>query len=145
MHIVCEHCQSINRIPQDKSHTNAKCGRCSKAVYSATPVNLSDASFFRYIEKNDLPVVVDFWAEWCGPCRAMAPVFKTVATQSEDILFAKVDTEKQQKVSASAGIRSLPTLVFFYQGTEVDRISGALREPQLKQWILQCLTKLERN
>jgi thioredoxin 2 len=75
----------------------------------------------------------------------MAPVFKTVATQSEDILFAKVDTEKQQKVSASAGIRSLPTLVFFYQGTEVDRISGALREPQLKQWILQCLTKLERN
>jgi thioredoxin 2 len=142
MHIVCAYCDSINRIPDDKSHTNAKCGKCSKPVYSAAPVNLRDANFFRYIEKNDLPIVVDFWADWCGPCKTMAPVFKAVAAESDGLLFAKVDTQLEQQVSAQASIRSLPTLVFFHQGTEIDRISGALREPQMKQWIMQCLSKL---
>lgn len=143
MHIVCSQCQSINRIPEDKSHTHAKCGKCSQAIYSALPIALNDASFFRYIEKNDLPIVVDFWADWCGPCKAFAPVFSTVAAESENILFAKVDTQDAQQVAAEAGIRSIPTLIFFHKGEEIDRVSGALREPQLKQWIIQNVNKIQ--
>ncbi|WP_034900136.1 thioredoxin TrxC [Paraglaciecola psychrophila] len=143
MHIVCSLCLAINRIPESKSHTQAKCGKCQQAAYSSSPVELSDFSFYRYIEKNDLPVIVDFWASWCGPCQAMAPVFSKVAKQSESLLFAKVNTEKAQKVSTDATIRSIPTLVFFYHGKEIDRISGGLSESQLKNWIVQCLQKIE--
>jgi len=142
MHIVCSHCEAINRIPEDKSHTNAKCGKCGKAVYAGKPVALNDANFFRFIEKNSLPIIVDFWAEWCGPCKAMAPVFEAVAAESDGVLFAKVDTQEAQKIGAEAGIRSIPTLIFFHQGAEIDRVSGALRESQLKQWIMQCVNKI---
>ena len=142
MHIVCENCGSTNRIPEDKSHHHAKCGSCGKAVYSAKPVVLDDANFFDYIEKNHLPIIVDFWAGWCGPCQAMAPVYEEVAGESDGILFAKVDTESAQQISAEAGIRSLPTLIFFHKGAEVDRVSGGLRASQMKQWIMQCVQKL---
>jgi thioredoxin 2 len=142
MHIVCSYCLAINRIPEGKSHTQAKCGKCQQAAYSSSPVELSDSSFYRYIEKNDLPVIVDFWASWCGPCQAMAPVFSKIAKQSESLLFAKVNTEQAQKVSSDATIRSIPTLVFFYHGKEIDRISGGLSESQLKNWIVQCLQKV---
>lgn len=143
MHIVCSHCHAVNRIPEDKDHTQAKCGKCQQAAYSASPVELTDASFYRYIEKNDLPVIVDFWASWCGPCQAMAPVFTNIAKQSEGLLFAKVNTEQEQKVSADATIRSIPTLIFFFHGKEIDRMSGGLSESQLKNWIMQCVQKLE--
>jgi thioredoxin 2 len=142
MHIVCSHCLAINRIPEDRSHTQAKCGKCQQAAYSSSPVELTDSSFYRYIEKNDLPVIVDYWASWCGPCQAMAPVFASVAKQSEELLFAKVNTEQAQKVSADASIRSIPTLIFFHHGKEIDRIAGGLSESQLKNWIVQSLQKL---
>lgn len=142
MHIVCSHCLAINRIPEDRSHTQAKCGKCQQAAYSSSPVELTDSSFYRYIEKNDLPVIVDYWASWCGPCQAMAPVFASVAKQSEELLFAKVNTEQAQKVSADASIRSIPTLIFFHHGKEIDRIAGGLSESQLKKWIVQSLQKL---
>jgi thioredoxin 2 len=143
MHIVCSHCLAINRIPESKSHTQAKCGKCQQAAYSSSPVALSDSSFYRYIEKNDLPVIVDFWASWCGPCQAMAPVFSKISKQSDSLLFAKVNTEQAQKVSSDATIRSIPTLVFFYHGKEIDRVSGGLSESQLKNWIVQCLQTIE--
>ena len=111
-------------------------------AYSATPIELTDNSFYRYIEKNDLPVIVDFWASWCGPCQAMAPGFNSVAKQSEELLFAKVNTEQARQVSADAAIRSIPTLIFFLHGKEINRVSGGLSESQLKSWIMQCLQKL---
>ena len=143
MHIVCSHCEAINRIPENKSLSEAKCGKCSDSVYAGKPVALHDNNFFRYIEKNNLPVVVDFWAPWCGPCVSMAPVFEAVALESEGLLFAKVDTEQAQKIGAEAGIRSIPTLIFFHNGAEIDRVSGAMRESQLKQWIMQCVNMLK--
>ena len=142
MHIVCSHCLAINRIPEGKSHTEAKCGKCQQATYSSSPIELTDSSFYRYIEKNDLPVIVDFWASWCGPCKAMGPVFEAVAKQSDGLLFAKVNTEQAQKISADATIRSIPTLIFFHKGNEIDRVSGGLSESQLKNWIVQCVQKI---
>ncbi len=144
MHISCAHCFATNRIPDDKDHTIAKCGKCKKPVYSTKPINLSDTLFYPFIKKNDLPIVVDFWASWCGPCQSMAPIYDQVAEVTNSILFAKVNTEQAQTVSAQASIRSIPTLIFFHHGEEVDRVSGGLSEMQMKQWIVQCINKLEQ-
>lgn len=141
MNIVCSSCFTTNRIPDGKDLSQAKCGKCQNAIYNAAPVALSINTFYPFVERNHLPVIVDFWAAWCGPCQNMAPVFSKVAQSSPSILFAKVDTENAQQISAEANIRSLPTLVFFHQGKEVDRISGGLNEVQMKQWILQCVQK----
>jgi thioredoxin 2 len=142
MHLVCSSCSTINRIPEGRSHNHAICGNCKQSVYSAEPVNLSNSNFYRYIEKNDLPIIVDFWADWCGPCKQMSPTFTKVAKESDGLLFAKVDTQAAQEVAGQANIRSIPTLIFFHKGQEIERISGALNEQQMKQFIMQCVSKL---
>lgn len=142
MNIVCSHCLTTNRIPEKKDHTIAKCGKCQKEVYSPVPLSLNENTFYPFIERNSLPIIVDFWASWCGPCQNMAPVFNSVAAATPNILFTKINTENIQKISADASIRSLPTLVFFLNGEEIDRISGGLSEAQMKQWIMQCVQKL---
>lgn len=142
MLIVCPSCFTINRIPESKQYTDAKCGKCHGAMHTFQPATLSDQNFYRYIEKNELPVVVDFWADWCGPCQMMAPVFAKIASQSDSLLFAKLDTQANQQIASQAGIRSLPTLVLFYQGKEQQRISGALNEMQMKQWLVQTVQSL---
>ncbi|OMH36585.1 thioredoxin [Motiliproteus sp. MSK22-1] len=141
MLIICPNCGTTNRIPEDKSHTEGKCGKCQNGLHTFKPVVLNDSNFSKYIRDNQLPVIVDFWAAWCGPCQSMAPIYQKTASQSERLLFAKVNTELAPQTSALCNIRSIPTLIIFHQGRELERITGALQEPQLKQWILQTLSK----
>ncbi|MFY9180344.1 MAG: thioredoxin TrxC [Venatoribacter sp.] len=144
MHYTCPNCGAINRIPDDKRNQSGQCGRCQAALFNNHPIELNDQNFQRFIEKNDMPVVVDFWAAWCGPCKMMAPIFSGLAGKMQhQVRFAKVDTEQAQQTSMQMNIRSIPTLILFHRGKEVDRLSGALPEPQLKQWLEQKLAGLE--
>jgi thioredoxin 2 len=136
MRLVCPSCFSVNRVPDDRVDENPKCGKCGGAVLDPRPVSLSTADFDVFTARNDLPVVVDFWAAWCGPCRMMAPVFEQVARQlATRARFAKVDTEAQPALAQRFGIRSIPSLLLFRHGSEVDRVAGALDASPLTSWV----------
>ncbi|GJL82241.1 MAG: thiol reductase thioredoxin [marine bacterium B5-7] len=137
-HVVCPACAAVNRLPNDSDTASAKCGKCHKILFNGTPVALDDARFNKFIERNDLPVVVDFWAKWCGPCKMMSPVFAETAQEMEPALrFAKVDTEQAQRVATRYNIRSIPTIILFSKGREIARQAGAMGRDQLKAWIRQ--------
>lgn len=136
IHIVCPKCNGINRVPTSRLGDKPACGKCHSPVLDGKPVNLSGQNFDRFIGSNDLPVVVDFWAAWCGPCKMMAPVFSQVSSEmASRMRFAKVDTEQSQDIAARYNIRSIPTMILFKDGKEVDRVAGAMDQNALKRWL----------
>ena len=134
MRVVCPHCFSVNNVPKKESYKKANCGKCKNSLLDTRPVELTQNNFDEMIANSELPVIVDFWAPWCGPCRMMAPNFEAAA-QSFPLkaVFAKVNTENEQNLGARFGIRSIPTIIVFKDGREVERVSGALPKEQLEQ------------
>lgn len=129
MRVVCPICKSVNNVPQRDSYTKANCGKCKSSLLDTKPLELTNSNFDEIIVNSDIPVVVDFWAPWCGPCKMMAPNFEKSAKNFPlKALFAKVNTENEQHLGAKFGIRSIPTIIIFKNAKEVHRTSGALDE-----------------
>ena len=138
--IVCASCSTKNRLAKDKLNNKPVCGNCGKSLLSTKPVKGSDKNFSRYVTDNGLPVVVDFWASWCGPCKQFAPTFEQVAGEMfTQACFVKLDTEHNQNTAGGYSIRSIPTLMIFHQGKEIARMSGALPKAQFTQRLSQNL------
>jgi thioredoxin 2 len=136
--IVCPHCDTINRVPEARLGDGPVCGRCKKKLFVGQPVELTSANFDRHTRNSDVPVVVDFWADWCGPCKMMAPIFEQVAAEFEPrIRFLKVDTEAEQALAAQYNIRSIPTLMLFRKGAVIAQRAGATNAQGLRNWLRQ--------
>ena len=136
MELACPQCPAVNRVPDDRLADAPKCGQCGAALLPGKPVDLTADSFDRFIARSGLPVLVDFWADWCGPCKMMAPVFQQVAAEmATRVRFAKVDTEAQSRVSMRHHIKGIPSLLLFRDGAEVARTSGAMDGHALKRWL----------
>jgi thioredoxin 2 len=134
-HVACPACGATNRVPADRLGDDPVCGRCGQPLLDGHPVELSDANFDRVVEQSDLPVVVDFWAPWCGPCRQMAPQFEQAAgTLKGRALLVKVNSDDNPRTASRFGIRSIPTLVKLRHGREVGRVAGARPAGQIVQF-----------
>lgn len=136
LHIVCPHCNTINRIVAERLADAANCGRCKKPLFSAHPVELNASGFERQTQRSDIPIVVDFWAPWCAPCRMMAPAYEQAASRLEPrVRLAKLNTEQEQLIASQLGIRSIPTLAIFSKGQEIARQPGAMDLAGIVRWV----------
>lgn len=134
-HIVCPHCAATNRVPASKNASAGKCGKCHNPLFTGHAVPATAATFAKHIQQNDIPVVVDFWADWCGPCKMMAPAYQQAAQQLEpEMRLLKVDTEQAQDLAAQFNIRSIPTLALFKNGREIARQAGAMDAGSIVSW-----------
>jgi len=136
LHLVCPQCQSVNRVPAARLAQNPNCGKCHQPIFNGHPLELTAATFSKHINQNDIPVLVDFWAPWCGPCKMMAPAFVQAAGMLEPrVRFAKVNTDIEQVLGSQYAIRSIPTLALFAGGKEVARQAGAMGAHDIVRWV----------
>lgn len=136
LHIVCPHCNAVNRIAAGRLGERPNCGKCHQPLFTGHPTELTAATFQQHIGRSDIPVLVDFWAPWCGPCKMMAPQFVQAAAQLEPrVRLAKVNTEAEQMLGTQFAIRSIPTMALFRGGREVARQPGAMSASDIVQWV----------
>jgi thioredoxin 2 len=140
LHIVCPHCDAVNRVPSVRLEEGPTCGKCERPLFTGHPVDLSTERILKHVERNDIPVLVDFWAPWCGPCRQMAPFYEQATAKLEPYFrVVKVNTEAEQQLAGRFAIRSIPTLAVFKGGRELARQPGAMDTNNIIAWVQQHL------